>query len=81
VIVSGGPTIGGRFLPGGLLDEVRLHLVHFLLGTGTPLFDPRRGRFQQLEETRSGEDAGVTHFHPLAFRMTRATERSRTCQN
>jgi len=41
---------------------LRLHLVHILLGTGTPLFDPQRGRFQQLEATRMVEDAGVTHF-------------------
>jgi dihydrofolate reductase len=62
VVVSGGPSIGGQFLAAGLLDELRLHLVHILLGTGTPLFDPQRGRFQHLEATRIVEDAGVTHL-------------------
>jgi dihydrofolate reductase len=62
VVVLGGPTIAGQFLSAGLLDELRLHLVHILLGAGTPLFDPRRSGFQQLEATRIDEDSGVTHY-------------------
>jgi dihydrofolate reductase len=68
VVVLGGPTIAGQFLAAGLLAEARLHIVHILLGAGTPLFDPRLGRFQELEATRIVEDAGVTHFRfsPIA---------------
>ncbi len=62
VVVIGGPTIGRAFLAAGLLDELRLHLVHVLLGAGTPLFDPHGG-FQRLAATRTVEDTGVTHFH------------------
>jgi dihydrofolate reductase len=62
VVVLGGPTTGGQFLAAGLLDELRLHLVHIQLGAGTQLFDPKRGRFQRLEATRILDDAGVTHY-------------------
>jgi dihydrofolate reductase len=62
VVVLGGPTTGGQFLAAGLLDEVRLHVVHILLGAGTPLLDRQRGGPRQLEATRVVEDAGVTHF-------------------
>ena len=62
VVVLGGPTVGGQFLSAGLIGELRLHLVHIILGTGTPLFDPQRGRFQRLEATRTVDDAGVTHL-------------------
>ena len=34
----GGASIGGQFLAAGLLNEIKIHLVPVILGTGTPLF-------------------------------------------
>jgi dihydrofolate reductase len=62
VVIGGGPTIGRAFLAAGLVAELRLHVVHILLGAGTPLFAPGRGRLERLEAIRVVEDAGVTHF-------------------
>jgi dihydrofolate reductase len=38
ISVMSGDSIGGQFLAAGLLDEIKIHLVPLILGTGTPLF-------------------------------------------
>lgn len=65
VILGGGASLGRQFLKAGLLDEMRIHLVHLLLGTGARLFDLTGDRPWPLQATRLVEDAGVTHFHFL----------------
>ncbi len=62
VVVIGGAVAGRQLLAGGFVDELRLHLVHLLLGAGTPLFEPPGAGFRQLPVTRLLEDTGVTHF-------------------
>jgi dihydrofolate reductase len=66
IAVLGGANVIQQFIEAGLLDEVRLHLVHLLLGGGTRLFD-RLGPAQvDLESNRVIESPGVTH---LRFRV------------
>jgi dihydrofolate reductase len=62
VVLGGGPSIGRQFLQAGLLDELRIHLVHLLLGAGERLFDLHRREVVDLQATRLVEDVGVTHF-------------------
>jgi dihydrofolate reductase len=62
VVLIGGASLGRQLLQAGLLDEMRIHLVHLLLGTGARLFDlPGDGPWP-LQAARLVDDAGVTHF-------------------
>lgn len=66
VVVIGGASIIQQCLQAGLVSELRLHLVHLLLGAGTSLFagvDPTK---VALERTRAIDAEGVTH---LTFRV------------
>ncbi len=38
ILISGGADVTRQFLNAGLLDQLRLHLVPVVLGSGTPLF-------------------------------------------
>jgi dihydrofolate reductase len=63
VVVLGGATIIQQCIRAGLVDELRLHLAHILLGAGTSFFaglDPTTVALErrQLLDT----DAGVTHL-------------------
>ena len=62
VVVGGGASIARQFVQIGLLDELRIHLVHLLLGAGERLLDFDDHRPRSLRATRVIEDAGVTHF-------------------
>lgn len=65
VVLIGGASLGRQFLQAGLVDEMRIHLVHLLLGSGARLLDLAGGP-RPLQATRVVEDAGVTHFRFLA---------------
>jgi dihydrofolate reductase len=59
-----GAGIAQRALAAGLLDELEIHLVPVLLGTGRRLFDHLGTDQRELERTRVLEgDGGVTHLH------------------
>lgn len=62
VVVGGGPETARGFLASGLLDELRIHLVHILLRAGARLFEPRAAGPTAFRATQVVEDAGVTHF-------------------
>jgi dihydrofolate reductase len=62
VVLGGGPGTDRPFLAAGLVDELRIHLVHRLLGAGTRLFEPGTGGPTTFRATSVVEDAGVTHF-------------------
>lgn len=62
VVIGGGPETDRQFLAAGLLDELRIHLVHRLLGAGTRLFEPGVPGPATFRATRVLEDDGVTHF-------------------
>lgn len=66
VVVLGGAAIIQQCIRAGLLDELRLHLVHILLGGGTRLFGGLEPTFPAFERTRLIDDEGVTH---LDFRV------------
>ena len=67
VVVLGGATIIQECIRAGLLDELRLHLAHIVLGGGTSLFaglDPASLALQRTQVIDT--DVGVTH---LTFRV------------
>jgi dihydrofolate reductase len=71
VVLGGGASLGRQFLQAGLLDEMRIHLVHLLLGAGARLFDLAGNGPRPLPVTQLMEDAGVTHFRFLAPKSPR----------
>jgi dihydrofolate reductase len=60
VCVAGGASTAQQFLRAGLVDEVQLHVVDMLLGSGLRLFD--NAGATNLERTRVLESPGVTHL-------------------
>lgn len=62
LVIMGGAVTGRQVLAGGFVNELRLHLVHILLGAGTRLFEPSGAGFRKLKVMRLIEDTGVTHF-------------------
>src|SRR6266508_2434898 len=57
-----GASIGGQLLRAGLVDEVRVHLVPVLLGSGTRLLDDAGGHIR-LQITRIVEESKATHLY------------------
>ncbi|MEV4538960.1 dihydrofolate reductase family protein [Asanoa sp. NPDC049518] len=57
-----GADIAGQLLKAGLLDEIHLHVVPILLGSGTPLF-----RGERAELTQEGQPVAGAATH-LRFR-------------
>ena len=66
VAVLGGADVIRQFAEAGLLDELRLHLAHVLLGDGTRLFDRIDPKRVTLERTRVVDAPGATR---LTFRL------------
>jgi dihydrofolate reductase len=67
VVLVMGADVARQLLRGGLLDELRIHLVPLLLGGGTPLFDGERA-----ELTPEGKPVTGTVTH-LRFRVGTAS--------
>ena len=67
LLVSGGADVAQQFLTAGLIDEVRLHLVPVVLGSGTRLFDGVQ-RGTRLIPRAAQTDAAVTHLFYAAER-------------
>ncbi len=67
VFIGGGAATINQYLAAGLLDELELHLVPFVLGGGERLFEGV-GRDVKLELTRVVEAPGVIH---LKYRVAR----------
>lgn len=65
VVLMGG-DITRQFLQAGLLDELQMHLVPVLLGTGTRLFEHSRAAHIELERIALFETPNATH---LRFRV------------
>jgi dihydrofolate reductase len=63
VLIGGGAEVAQQYLAAGLIDELQLHVVPILLGSGTRLFDNASGAaLPALESTRVIESPGVTHL-------------------
>jgi dihydrofolate reductase len=61
VALAGGANIAQQYLRAGLIDELQLHIVPVLLGSGARLFDNLGDAEIGLEVTRAIEAPGVTH--------------------
>jgi dihydrofolate reductase len=66
VAVMGGPDIGRQFIESGLVDEIGVHLVPVLFGSGTRMFEHLGGERIQLETTSVIETPAAIH---LEFRV------------
>ncbi len=64
--LSGGADVARQFLAAGLVDELELHVVPVLLGSGERLLDDVGDL--KLEQIRAVEAPGVTH---LKYRVVR----------
>jgi dihydrofolate reductase len=68
VALAGGANVAQQYLKAGLVDELQLHIVPVLLGSGARLFDNLEGATVELECTSVVEAPGVTH---LTYRIAR----------
>jgi dihydrofolate reductase len=66
VAVMGGAETGQQFIRTGLVDEISIHLVPVLFGSGTRLFEHLGKEHLQLETTGVIETPEATH---LRFRV------------
>jgi dihydrofolate reductase len=62
VAVSGGATAAKQLIAAGLVDEILIHLVPVLLGSGVRLFEGDGVAALCLEQVRSVQAPGVTHL-------------------
>jgi dihydrofolate reductase len=70
VALGGGAKVAQQYLAAGLMDEMELHVVPLLLGSGERLFDNVGGSGVKLEPIRTVEGPGVTH---LKYRIVKET--------
>ena len=61
IFISGGGEIINQYLAAGLVDELGLHVVPILLGSGSRLFDGV-GPHMNFEQLRAVEAPGVAHL-------------------
>ena len=62
VAVMGGAEIGQQFIRAGLVDEISIHLVPVLFGSGTRMFENLGGEHIQLETAGVIETPEATHL-------------------
>ncbi len=55
-------SIGQQLLRAGRIDEIHVHVVPVLLGTGTRLIDDLGGRHVRLDHLGTAESARATHL-------------------
>ena len=63
VYVMGGPDTGRQFIEAGLLDEIGVHLVPVLFGSGARMFEHLGSEHIQLETLGVIETSAATHLH------------------
>ncbi|WP_248910032.1 dihydrofolate reductase family protein [Halocatena marina] len=67
VSVMGGASIGQQYIAAGLVDEIEIHLVPVLFGSGTRMFENLGDEHIQLEIIDVTESASAIH---LRFRVS-----------
>jgi len=67
VTVMGGASIGQQYIAAGLIDEIQIHLVPVLFGSGTRMFEELGEGHIQLEPTEVIETPAAAH---LRYRIT-----------
>jgi dihydrofolate reductase len=68
VVVMGGADIGQQFLRAGLLDEIQIHLVPVLFGSGTRMFEQLDNGHVHLEVAELIGASEATH---LRYRLVK----------
>ena len=68
VAISGGASVAKQYLSAGLVDEIMIHLVPALLGTGIRLFEAESEPAAPFVQTRVIVAPGVVH---LTYRIRR----------
>jgi dihydrofolate reductase len=68
VTVMGGADIGQQFIKAGLVDEISIHLVPVLFGSGLRMFDHLGDEHIQLETIDVIETPAATH---MRFRVVK----------
>ena len=66
--VMGGASIGQQFIAAGLVDELQIHLVPVLFGSGTRMFEHLGDEHIQLEPLQVVETPAAIH---LRFRIVK----------
>ncbi len=66
VAVGGGAETARQYIGAGLVDEIGIHLVPVLFGSGTRLFEPLSSDHIELEPIETIETPAATH---LRFRV------------
>jgi dihydrofolate reductase len=62
VTVMGGTDTGRQYLQAGLVDELSIHLVPVLFGSGTRMFEHLGDQHLQLEHAGMTQTAAATHL-------------------
>jgi dihydrofolate reductase len=62
VALGGGASAAQQYFAAGLIDELEIHIVPFLLGGGSRLFDNLNGRKVKLKPIRAIAGPDVTHL-------------------
>jgi dihydrofolate reductase len=62
VTVMGGADTGQQYLRAGLVDELSIHLVPVLFGSGTRMFEHLGDQHLQLEHAGTVQTAAATHL-------------------
>ena len=62
VCVMGGADLGRQYLAAGLLDEISIHLVPILLGSGTRMFEDVHKGHVQMEIVDTVATPSATHL-------------------
>lgn len=68
IIAVASPSVAGQYLQAGLLDEISLHIVPVLLGSGVPLFHQAGIQNIELECLSAVNTPRVTH---MTYRVIR----------
>jgi dihydrofolate reductase len=68
VTVMGGAETGQQYIRAGLVDELSIHLVPVLFGSGTRMFENLGDQHLQLEHAGVTQTAAATH---LRFRIAK----------
>jgi len=68
VCVMGGADLGRQYIAAGLVDELSIHLVPVLFGSGTPMFEGLNLGHVALELTDTAQTDGTLH---LRYRIGR----------
>ena len=62
ILINGGANVAQQYLKAGLIDEMELHVVPLLLGSGARLFDNTDSRQTGYESVRVVTSPSVTHY-------------------